>query len=164
MFRLSRRATAALAAVALAAAAPVFAQPSGRIPTVTRLVKIFSQLETRLVDSAHVQDTAVLDTMLAADFEMRIADAPGTPVPRDEWIRLARASGETQPRLSQMAVHDFGDLATVSFAEAAAKPPRFIVDVWTRDGDAWKLAVRYQSDVTATKAGARKSPRIEKKY
>jgi hypothetical protein len=164
MFRLSRRATAALAAVALAAAAPVFAQPSGRIPTVTRLVKIFSQLETRLVDSAHVQDTAVLDTMLAPDFEMRAGEMPGTPIPRDEWIRLARASPETQPRLAQMAVHDFRDIATVSFTDTATKPPRFIVDVWTRDGDAWKLAVRYQSDVTATKAGARKSPRIEKKY
>jgi hypothetical protein len=164
MFRLSRRATAALAAVALAAAAPVFAQPSGRIPTVTRLVKIFSQLETRLVDSAHVQDTAVLDTMLAPDFEMRAGEMPGTPIPRDEWMRLARTSAQTQPQLAQMAVHDFGTVATVSFADTASRPPRFIVDVWKRGGDGWKLAVRYQSDVTATKAGARKSPRIEKKY
>jgi hypothetical protein len=164
MFRPSRRATAGLVAVALAVAAPAFAQPSGRIPTVTRLVKIFSQLETRLVDSAHVQDTAVLDTMLAPDFEMRAGEMPGTPIPRDEWIRLARASPETQPRLAQMAVHDFRDIATVSFTDTATKPPRFIVDVWKRGGDGWKLAVRYQSDVTATKAGARKSSRIEKKY
>jgi len=163
MFGLTR-ATAALAAVALAATAPVLAQPSARIPTVTRLVKIFSELETRLVDSAHAGDASTLDAMLDANFEMRVADTPGTPVPRDEWIRRARASGETQPRLAQMAVHDFGDLATVSFAEAATKPPRFIVDIWKREGDGWKLAVRYQSDVTATKAGAQKPPHIEKKY
>ncbi|HEY3563657.1 MAG TPA: nuclear transport factor 2 family protein [Casimicrobiaceae bacterium] len=162
--RCVQRAGAALAVVALAAATPGQAQPSARVPTVTRLVKLFSELETRLVDSAHAGDASALDAMLDANFELRVGDAPGTPVPRDEWLRLARASGETQPRLSQMAVHGFGDLATVSFADAATKPPRFIVDVWKRDGDRWKLAVRYQSEVTATKAGVRKAPRIDKKY
>jgi hypothetical protein len=158
-----RSTTAALAAVALAAAAPVIAQPSGRIPTVTRLVKIFSELETRLVDAAHAQDRSVLDAMLDPRFELREGDAPGTPIPRDEWMRLARTSAQTQPQLAQMAVHDFGTVATVSFADTASRPPRFIVDVWKRDGEGWKLAVRYRSDVAA-QAGTRKPPRIEKKY
>jgi uncharacterized protein DUF4440 len=157
-------ATAALAVVVLAAVAPVLAQPSGRIPTVTRLVKIFSELETRIVDSAHAGDASALDAMLDAAFELRVGDAPGTPIPRDDWMRQARASTETHSRVAQMAVHDFGNVATVSFKDAATKPPRFIVDVWKRDGDAWKLAVRYQSDATGTKTGARRAPRIEKKY
>ena len=157
-------ATAAFAVVALVVATPALAQPSPRIPTVTRLVKIFSELETRLVESAHAADTAALDALLDPAFELRVADAPGTPVPRDDWMRLARASTETHPRIAQMAVHDFGDVATVSFADAAAAPARFIVDVWKREGDGWKLAVRYQSDVTAAKAGARSAPRIEKRY
>ncbi|HET9668152.1 MAG TPA: nuclear transport factor 2 family protein [Casimicrobiaceae bacterium] len=164
MVRPPRRATAALAVVALAVAAPAFAQPSGRIPTVTRLVKIFSELETRLVDSAHAADSMALDAMLDPGFEARVGDAPGTPIPRDEWMRLARASPETHPRLAQMAVHDFGTVAAVSFADTAMNPSRFIVDVWKREGDGWKLAVRYQGDVAATKAGTRRAPRVEKKY
>jgi hypothetical protein len=164
LFGPSRRATAGLVAVALAVAAPAFAQPSGRIPTVTRLVKIFSQLETRLVDSARAADTTTLDAMLDTNFELRLGEAPGTPVPRDEWLRQARASAPTHPRLGQMAVHDFGTVAAVSFADSTTSPSRFIVDVWKREGDGWKLAVRYQSDVTATKAGTRRAPRVEKKY
>jgi hypothetical protein len=164
MFRPSRRATAVLAGIALAVAAPAFAQPSGRIPTVTRLVKIFSELETRIVDSARAPDTTALDAMLDPGFEARLGDAPGTPIPRDEWMRLARASPETHPRFAQMAVHDFGTVAAVSFADTTRSSSRFIVDVWKREGDGWKLAVRYQSDVTATKAGTRRAPRAEKKY
>ena len=52
----------------------------------------------------------------------------------------------------------------VSFADTAMNPSRFIVDVWKRDGDGWQLAVRYQGDVAATKAGTRRAPRVEKKY
>src|SRR4029079_17129866 len=73
-----QRATAPSAVVALALAAPAIGQPTGRIPTVTRLVKIFSELETRIVDSAHAGDASALDAMLDAAFELRVGDAPGT--------------------------------------------------------------------------------------
>ena len=58
-------ATAAFAVVALVVATPALAQPSPRIPTVTRLVKIFSELETRLLESAHAADASTLDAMLS---------------------------------------------------------------------------------------------------
>ena len=156
--------TASLGVVALAVASVAAGQASGRIPTVTRLVKVFSELETRLTTAAHAQDEAALAAMLDPAFELREGAAPGTPVPREEWMRLARASPPAPPRLAQMAVHDFGAIATVSFADATATPARFVVDVWQREGDAWKLAVRYQAELTIAKSRAQKRPRIEKKY
>jgi hypothetical protein len=69
-----------------------------------------------------------------------------------------------------MAVHDFGNVALVSFRQAiaadpAAKPQstHFVVDCWRREGDGWKLAVRYQSEVRVA-AGKRAKPTIEKRY
>ena len=152
----------AVAALAVAPAA-VYAQATGRgVPTVTRLVKIFTELETTLAANAHASDASALDSMLEPAFEMRVGDAPGTPVPRDEWLRRVRAAPNTTPRFAQMAVHDFGDLAIVSFGDTTT-PTRFVVDAWKREGDAWKLAVRYQSDVTPPRTTS-PTPDIPKKY
>ena len=70
-----------------------------------------------------------------------------------------------------MAVHDFGDVAIVSFRETAvagATPggsARLVVDCWKRDGAAWKLAVRYVSDASLRSAPAARSPRtLDKRY
>jgi ketosteroid isomerase-like protein len=152
------------------AAAPVRAQPSpsaGRIPTVTRLVKQFSELEMSLVAKARAKSASALDDMLDPSFEMRPGSAPGVPVPRDAWIREARATAREPPRIEQMAVHDLGDVALVSFREtdASARLPgrahsRFVIDCWKREGDGWKLAVRYQSG--DARRGAPKA--LEKRY
>lgn len=147
------------AIAACVATAPALAQPSppaSRIPTVTRLVKQFSELETALVAKAHAKDDDALDAMLDPAFEMRVGEAPGVPVPRHAWIRDARASPRESARIGQMAVHDLGNVAIVSFSEAVADASaagrmhdRFVVDCWKRDGDSWKLAVRYASDAPA---------------
>ena len=145
-------------AFAACTSASGLAQPapaSGRIPTVTRLVKLFTGLEGDLVARTHAKDAAALDAILDPAFELRAGNAPGTPVPRDAWIRDARAAQRAPPLIEQMAVHDFGDIAIVSFRETAAGAStrrgsaRFVVDCWKRDGDSWKLAVRYASDAAA---------------
>ena len=166
-----------LVVVAFAACiiAPAFAQPSPpstRIPTVTRLVKLFTEREMDLAARAHAKDASALDAVLDASFELRTGSLPGTPVPRDTWIRNARAASSRPPRLEQMAVHDFGDIAIVSFREAAAGAAstrranqRFVVDCWKRDGDRWKLTVRYVSDAPAqSPQPAASSGTIDKRY
>ena len=161
-----------IALLAATVAASALAQPApqpGNVPTVTRLVKVFSELERGLVEKTHAKDASALDAMLDPSFEMRIGSAPGAPVPRDAWIRDARKSAAT-PRIEQMAVHDFGDVAVVSFREAFAASgakhrsrDRFVVDCWRRDGGAWKLVVRYLSDASASGvAGAEAT--IDKRY
>ena len=141
-----------IVAVVALLALPVFAQPvqhSTGVPTVTRLVKQFSDLERGLADKARAKDASALDAMLDPSFEMRIGSAPGSPVPRDAWIAETRAASGQAPRIEQMAVHDFGTIAVLSFVERDGEASHFIVDCWKRDGDSWKLAVRYASDASA---------------
>lgn len=120
-------------------AGPASAQLA-RVPTVTRLVKLFRDLELQLLSGA---DPAPL---LADDFELRPARQPGVPVPRAEWLAQPaslRGSGGT---LEQMAAHDNGPSVTVSFLWRPEQgTPQFIVDTWVRDGEGWKLKVRYQA-------------------
>jgi len=160
---------ALLAAWIAASAQPQPLPQPGNVPTVTRLVKVFSELERGLVEKVHAKDASALDALLDPSVEMRTGSAPGAPVPRDAWIRDARKSAAT-PRIEQMAVHDFGEVAVVSFREtfaaSAAKRrshDRFVVDCWRRDGDAWKLVVRYLSDASASGvAGA--GGTVDKRY
>ena len=143
----------------LLVAAPALAQPApptANVPTVTRLVKLFSELERGLAEKMRAKDPSALDALLDPAFEMRVGNAPGSAVPREAWIRDARKAAIAAPGIDQMAVHDFGDVAVVSFrlrnmrAGAASRGrDRFVVDCWKRDGDTWKLAVRYLSDASA---------------
>ena len=162
-----------LAALARAApGVPVIAEEevaAGRIPTVTRLVKVFSELENDLVARAHADDPRRLDAMLDPAFEMRVGATPGVPLPRDEWIRAARSAPRGAPRIDQMAVHDFGTVAIVSFRETPAtgarRKPQFVVDCWKRAGDEWKLAVRYVGDAASSSVKMAKPPgTIDKRY
>lgn len=147
-------------AVALTAcvAFPAQAQPvqtAGRIPTVTRLVKIFYELETGLTSNLVAHNARAVDQALDPDFEMRTGSVPGTPVPRADWMRQAQ-SNPSEVSIDQMAVHDFGGVAVVSFRQVPAAAQStgttqslFIVDCWKRDGEHWKLATRYLSNAAA---------------
>jgi len=63
-------------------------------------------------------------------------------------------------------VHDLGDTMAVSFLQAAGagRQDVFIVDVWRRAGDEWKLAIRYAAPASARDSAARGAPPIHKKY
>src|SRR5690242_985495 len=93
----------ALVAVLAFAPLPALAQPGpSHVPTVTRLVKVFSQLEAQLVMNAHGKDASAVAAMLDPSFEMRVGDMPGKPVPRDEWLRMVRVSPNVQPQIREM--------------------------------------------------------------
>lgn len=125
-------------------AAQASGDPQQRIPTVTRLVQIFSTLESELMTAVQKGDSAAIDKMLAEDFELRSGAMPGTPTPRAEWLR--RSHGQAAAPFEQMAVHDYGVTAVVSYLwKRGARHDVFIVDVWGKSGDAWKLSTRYAS-------------------
>jgi hypothetical protein len=127
---------------------------SNRIPTVTRLVQLFTGLEATLLDAQFKGDAAALGNLLTDNFEMRIDATPGEPIPRAEWLKRVieqRRAGQSE----QMAVHDYGDIAIVSFllkSEVTTKHPNavFMVDVWRRAGTDWKLATRYAANATSS--------------
>ena len=146
-----------------------------RIPTVTRWVKLFVDKESALASAMGAGDEAALDKILADDFELRTGANPGTPTPRADFIRQARIGGGPSFSIEQMAVHDLGEHAVVSFLQLSSsggtRQPSgdiFVVDVWKRAGDEWRLAVRYASrggDPRLMVPGASlESPNIPKKY
>jgi ketosteroid isomerase-like protein len=171
-----------LARAALVAGALLLAQhagaadvaATGRIPTVTRLVKLFLELEDSLAAEIRRRDAGAVGRMLAEDFELRVASSPGNPTPRDEWIRLALAKPGPSFEIEQMAVHDFGAVAVVSFLQTTlggrrrdGSPDIATVDVWKRAGERWVLAVRYAGPAGRPEffiPGATTEPPIEKRY
>jgi hypothetical protein len=141
---------ALLAVAALGALPPAAGAADPRIPTVTRLVKAFLELEGALDADLRRGDRAAVERMLVDDFELRPGNAPGNPTPRDDWIRLSLAAPPSGREIEQMAVHDYGDIAVVSFLQAAIANGRrdpgrdvFAIDVWKRASGTWRLAVRY---------------------
>jgi len=121
----------------------------GRIPTVTRLVHIFLQLEGKLSEAVEQRDMPTASKLLSDDFEMRVSAMPGTPIPRAAWLQQSFAEPNSSLVMEQMAVHDFGKIAIVSYSwkitNVKSKLERdiFIVDTWRQEAGAWKLAVRY---------------------
>src|SRR5215471_12939692 len=124
----------ALASATFFAASPsaVADEPpsGGRIPTVTRLVKIFLDKEAQLGAAVRGADAATLGALLTDDFELRTGARAASPVPRDDWMRELMRTRDPGGDISRMAVHDYGTVAIASFTQDSSAGPMFVVDVW----------------------------------
>lgn len=157
----------------LAASTPASADVMGRIPTVTLLVKLFLDLEGKLIQAVDKRDTHTISNLLSDNFEMRVDAIPGNPVPRDAWLHQSFSEPESSSTIEQMAVHDLGKIAVVSYlwklqaAKSETERNIFIVDVWKHEGEDWKLAIRYaapsQMDTAVIPGAAVPAPGFEKK-
>lgn len=142
--------------------------PAYRIPSLTRLVQLFANLEATLSDAQAKGDAAILANLLGERFEMRIASRPGEPVPRAEWLKNSKSQGLIgQPE--QLAVHDYGELAVASFLlkREPGHSAVFIVDVWRRTAETWKLDTRYVANASADVLPAMlvpTTPPLQKRY
>src|SRR5579883_370462 len=122
----------------------------GRIVTQTRLVSLYSNLETQLANAAEKNDQIKMIELLTADFTQWTPAPSGDPVPVDDWITKYRPSSF---RIRQMAVQNFGKINVASFiltqrgsfGESPTNGSYFVVDLWTEEGGQPKLAVRYIS-------------------
>lgn len=119
--------------------------PPGRIPTVTRLVKLFLDREEAVSAAIRAGDTASLGRTLTDDFELRVGARAASPIPRADFLGDVARNRPATGAASRMAVHDLGDgIAIVSFVQGDdAKRAIFVVDVWRQSGTDWKLAIRY---------------------
>ena len=116
----------------------------GRVPTVSRLVMLFTERENEFAARIRAGDAAGAGSFLTDDFELRASNQPGRPIPRADWLAKSVQSPGASDRITQMAVHDLGDTVVVSFLRGPdTAASLFIVDVWRRAGSDWKLAVRY---------------------
>src|SRR5450759_3769308 len=136
----------AFLAIILLAATVGSAQTPGRIQTPTRLVTIFSNLENQLTDALVANNSAAAAGLLTEDFSQWTPQPPGSPVPREEWLKSA-GKGLADFRIRQMSAKDLGDHVAVSFVLTTGAKAFFIVDIWQKAGTDWQLATRYLSPV-----------------
>jgi Domain of unknown function (DUF4440) len=129
---------------------------SGRAVVATRLVAMFSDLETQWLTAVQNKNTAVLDHLLSDEFQVWIADPPGAPLPREDWQAHALAAPPSIFHLRQMAVRPVSDdIAIASFVlqESMTRDGKdvsqqqFIVDVWKKTAESWLCTDRYSSDI-----------------
>jgi len=144
-------------AVFLAAQEPVKPVLTPRIITATKQVTMFNGLENQLLQAVQKKDKAALQGMLSDDLNIEMPDAD--PLPGDEWLDSVMAKDYTVKSfvVRQMSVIDLGTAAVVKFdrlQEASSKGQAdsgefFVVDLWKKDGNNWKLANRYVAKVSS---------------
>jgi hypothetical protein len=171
VLRLALCGLVALCTVALVS--PVQAQAvRTQIPVVTRLVQIYSDYERRLADAINRKDTVEIDRLVASDFELRSANNIGVPTPRAEWIAQSLKERSAPILISQMAVHDYGNIRIVSFVMKRTAGTRrdrgiAVVDVWVQSGENSILEVRYaavQGRQSIRVPGESHQQQIDKRY
>ena len=74
-----------------------------RVATTTRLVTIFSELETEWLQAVQQKDSAALERFPGEDFQELSPNVAG-PVPREEWQQRALTQELQSFHLRQMAV------------------------------------------------------------
>ena len=140
-----------------AAQEPVKPALTPRIITATKQVSMFTGLENQLLQAVQKKDKAALQAMLSDDLMIEMPDAD--PLPGDDWLDSVMAKDYTLKSfvVRQMSAIDLGNAVVVKFdrlQEAAFKGHAdsgefFVVDVWSKSGDTWKLASRYVSKVNS---------------
>lgn len=157
--RFFHRLMSVLVAVTLFAAAqePVKPKLNPRIVTATKQVTMFSDLEIQLLKAVQKKDKAAIEAMLTDDCVIEMPNAD--PLPGDEWVDSVMAKDFTLKSFAMREVFavDLGNAAVVKFErrqEAINKGKAesgqfFVVDVWKKDGDAWKLANRFVSKTSS---------------
>lgn len=138
-----------------AAQEPVKPKLTPAIITATRQVTLFNGLEKKMLGAVQKKDKAAVQALLSDDFEIAMPDAD--PLPGDDWLDAVMANDFSLKSfvIRQFSVVDLGDSAIVKFdrlQQAAYKGKDesgefFVVDLWKKSGDSWKLANRYVARV-----------------
>src|SRR6476646_611257 len=136
---------------------PVKPSLSPRIITATKQVTMFNGLENQLLQAVQKKDKAATQAMLSDDLYIEMPDADS--LPGDDWLDSVMAKDYTLKSfvVRQMSAIDLGNAVVVKFdrlQEATSKGSSdsgefFVVDVWKKDGENWKLANRYVAKVSS---------------
>jgi ketosteroid isomerase-like protein len=116
----------------------------------------FQALETRVSGAIQIKNLAALEQLLAKDFAFSLFLAGRAPevMSRAEWLKTSDHYTLTGFELNYLSVRVFGNVAAVRLqpnrkATAGTTLDRSgefaVVDIWTKDGNAWKLSSRYLS-------------------
>lgn len=159
-------AAGSLSAMAAAAQEPVVPNLTPTIITATRQVTLFTGLEKQLLQAVQKKDKAGVEAMLTDEFEIAMPGAD--PLPGDDWVDSVMAKDFSLRSfvISQMSVADLGDFAVVKYQRGqkatlkgkAAGGEFFVVDVWKKGSDGWKLADRYVARIHTAAAAQQTRP------
>jgi ketosteroid isomerase-like protein len=146
----------------LAAQEPVKTPASPRIITATKQVTEFTALETLILKAVQKKDREGLQSLVSEDFMISMPGAD--PLAGDDWMDqvMGKDYNLKSFEVRQFSVSDLGDSALVVFDRSlqatykgkADNGQYFVVDLWKKSGDSWKLATRYVSKVSAVAAPA----------
>jgi hypothetical protein len=157
IFRVVTFFSSACLALTLIASAqePVKPPLNPRIVTATKQVVMFSALEKKMLEAIQKKDQAALKAMLTEETIIHLPDAD--PLPGDDWADsvMSKDFDLKTFTIRQMDVADLGTAAVVSYdriQDSTFKGIKdggefYVVDLWKKDGDTWKLADRYVSKV-----------------
>lgn len=137
---------------------PVKPKLSPRIITATRQVTVFTSLEKQLLEAVQKKDKTALQGMLTDDFTIYMPDAD--PLAVEDWIDSVMSKDFTLKRFTirQMDVADMETAAVVSYDRVQESTLAgqndggefYVVDLWKKDGDNWKLAGRHVAKISST--------------
>jgi len=126
-----------------------------RTITATKQVTLFNGLERQLLEAVQKKDQAGMEAMLGEDFEIAMPGAD--PLAGDDWVDSVMAIEFVLKSFAirQMSVADLGDSAIVKFERQQLATFKgqsqsgkfFVVDLWKKSADSWKLASRYVAAV-----------------
>lgn len=145
------------ASIAAPAQEPVKPKLTPHIITATKQVTLFTGLERQMLQAVQEKDKAALEAMLDDDFAIEMPDAD--PLIAEDWIASVMAKDYSLKSFTirQMSAVDGGNFVLVKFdrvqeSTSKGKPDGgefFVVDVWKKDGETWKLADRFVSKVSS---------------
>ena len=116
----------------------------------------FQSLETKLSGAIQAKNVAALDELLAKDFGFMAFLEGRAPVvlSRSEWLKTSEHYALIGFEIRNLAARVFGNVAVVRLqpyrlavaGDSLGRSGEFaVVDVWTKDGNAWKLSARHLS-------------------
>jgi ketosteroid isomerase-like protein len=134
----------------------VLLQASPSTPAVDPEKEPFQSLETRVSGAIQTKNIPALEELLAKDFAFCAFLEGRAPevLNRSEWLKTSEHYTLTGFEIRHLAARVFGNVAVVRLqpnrkATAGTSLDRSgefaVVDVWTKDGDAWKLSARHLS-------------------
>ena len=143
--------------------APAPSPRPGHIITGTRLVAIFSRMENEYFTAVQKKDNAAIEKMSTDDFSIWMPNESGDPLPLEDWLQsIATDYSVKSFKIRHMSAHDLGSSVVIKFevsqtADYKGKEESgeyFVVDLWMKDGDSWKLSDRYISRFSSVKPAA----------
>lgn len=158
-----------LMALAILATAqePVKPKATPRIGTATQQVTLFSAFELQMLQAIQKKDRPGLEAMLADELVITMPNSE--PLAGDDWVDSVTAKDFNLKSFAirQMSVVDLGDAAIVNFGRLQQASYRgrdesgefFVVDMWKKSGDSWKLANRYVARVGPLTPAVKTPPR-----